>query len=281
MAHTVRSVFARLRRERHPVRFLLSRVLLRTGTDLPFTLTFSKTHNVKTYLHASSAAQKLFAGKYHPHTDIAVFERFVQPGGCVLDIGANIGMFTTLAARLAGEQGRVYAFEPTYSSFRYLLENLELNQVRTVVPVFGAVTDQGSEVYLHDHTYSKEQNYIARTAEAGTLVPAYQLDTFLAQTPHTTINFVKIDVEGAELLVLRSLGARIRDVAVLYLEFVNANYEAFGYRQADLLRFLQDNHFTMYAVTHDANGLHCTPLVNSDVPAGQNIIASRTPLTAA
>lgn len=269
----------RLLKERYPLRFLLSRVLLRTGINLPIALTFSKTHNVKTYLHASSAAQKLFAGKYRPHTDIAVFERFIRPEDCVIDVGANIGMFTTLAARLAGERGRVYAFEPTYSSFCQMLDNLELNHVQTVIPVFGAVSDHGSEVYLHDHTFSKEQNFIDLKATEGTLVPAYRLDTFLAQTAHEKVDFLKIDVEGAELLVLRSLGERILDVEVLYLEFVNANYEAFGYRQADLVSFLKDNQFMMYSVTQNAAGLQFASLDDIAVQPGQNIIASRTKLT--
>ena len=276
MVKPATSIITRIRKERHPLRFLVSRALLRSGIDLPFTLYFSRAHNVCTYLHASSAAQKLLAGKYRPEVDVAVFERFVKPGHCVFDVGANIGMFTTLAARLAGETGRVYAFEPTRDSFHYLLENVFLNKVDNVLPVFGAVSDTAGEVRLHDHQYSKEQNYIDPTATTGSLVPAYRLDEYLALIEQPVINFLKIDVEGAELLALRSLGERIKDVEVLYLEFVKENYEAFDYGPEDLFAFLTDNQFKLYRVTLEAGELVCTQLESAADGAGQNIIATRT-----
>src|SRR5450631_2459974 len=58
-----------------------------------------------------------------------VFERIVKPGAQVLDIGAHIGYFTTLACALAGDSGRVDAFEPHAGSYELLCANIRLNRM--------------------------------------------------------------------------------------------------------------------------------------------------------
>ncbi|PWG74378.1 hypothetical protein DF186_18220, partial [Enterococcus hirae] len=86
------------------------------------------------------------------------------------------------------------------------------NKVHNALPVYGAISDSESEVRIVDHPRSKEQNYIDKQATQGTLVPAYQLNSFCNQADIQTIDFLKIDVEGAELPALRSLGKKITDV---------------------------------------------------------------------
>lgn len=267
---------SRLWKEGFSPRFILSRVLLRLGVNLAFPITFSKKYNVKTYLHSSSAAQKLLAGKYKPELDVAVFEHFIQSNNCVFDIGANIGMFSVLAARLVGENGRVYAFEPTYKTFGCLLENITLNKVNNVFPVLGAVSNGNGSVFLHDHEYSKEQNYIDINSADGLRVQTYRLDTYLKNITEQKINFLKIDVEGAELLVLRSLGDRLKDIETVYVEYVSENYSAFGYTKEDIVQFLSDAEFGLYYVSLSGDELKLVPFNESDKGGyGRNIIATR------
>jgi hypothetical protein len=56
------------------------------------------------------------------------FNHYLRPGDCVVDIGANIGLFTLIAASRVGEHGRVYAIEPALTTYRRLLENISLNR---------------------------------------------------------------------------------------------------------------------------------------------------------
>ena len=88
---------------------------------------------VELYADAADAAVTpgLRSGKYEPHLT-AVFERYCQPGMTVVDVGANLGYYSLLAAHLVGPDGRVVALEPNSENCRLLLSSLRLNSVTNV-----------------------------------------------------------------------------------------------------------------------------------------------------
>ncbi len=73
------------------------------------------------------------SGVWEPHVT-AVVRSVLRPGDVVVDVGANIGYFTLLAARLVGSSGRVHALEPSVGTYERLVANLELNDAANVVP---------------------------------------------------------------------------------------------------------------------------------------------------
>lgn len=99
------------------------------------------------------------------HTDeMAVIIKNVKPGQTVIDVGANIGLYTLLLAKLVGADGRVLAFEPGPVSFGLLTVNVHLNRYRNVTLENRAVTDiSGTEYYF---TNQAEE----RTNESGGVV---------------------------------------------------------------------------------------------------------------
>src|SRR4030042_7144688 len=64
----------------------------------------------------------------HEKATTELFKTMVKEGDVVLDMGANIGYFTILAARLVGKKGKVYSFEPEPRNYSYLKKNIELNK---------------------------------------------------------------------------------------------------------------------------------------------------------
>jgi FkbM family methyltransferase len=138
-------------------------------------------------------------------------QRFLQPGMRFVDIGANIGYHTLIAARLVGESGAVYAFEPSDHTRRLLVRNLALNQARHVTVEAVAVTDfEGSIDFFESQ--SEQYHVLSSTIPSDRLsavakpVRATTLDTFLAERGIDGVDMVKVDVEGAEISVFR--GAR-------------------------------------------------------------------------
>ena len=259
----------RILSEKYPLRFVVSRVFLYAGIDLPFVLTFDQTLSVRTYLHASSAAHKLFIGRYVPTLDIAVFKKYIEPQSTVFDVGANIGMFSAVAARLA-PQGVVYAFEATPKTFQYLTENVRLNKIENIYPVYGAVCNQSGFVSFFEHAQSHEQNYIA-TKETGTnTVPAVRLGAFADMVQVSKIDFLKIDVEGAELSVLESMGDMLKNTAVIYFEYTNS--ERYQYQPEDIFAFLKTYGFSIMAPKLIDGVLEVVPYDSSSV-GGLNLLA--------
>ncbi|MFN8472907.1 MAG: FkbM family methyltransferase [Anaerolineae bacterium] len=132
----------------------------------------------------------------------------VQPGWLVADIGAQIGYMTLLMASRVGPAGRVLAFEPMPANFAVLEENVRLNGYKTVQAERLAVADQSGATLLHrldDRALSATSSIVAEDDGAdGIEVATVSMDDYLAAHPGE-LRFAKIDVEGAEDLVLAGM----------------------------------------------------------------------------
>ena len=151
---------------------------------------------------AGSSVHGCWLGSYE-YNKRHLFERLVQPGQVIFDIGANVGYYTLLASILTGVTGKVVAFEPLPQNVYYLKEHLRLNHVQNVDIIEGAVAEHGGQVSFAQGQ-SNSEGHIAEKGELH--VKTYGLDElFEAGTvPHPDI--LKIDVEGGEVAVL--LGAQ-------------------------------------------------------------------------
>ena len=78
-----------------------------------------------------------------------LFKKMVQDGMVVVDIGANIGYYTLIAAKLVGNKGIVYAFEPEPSNYELLCQNIAINGYTNVVPIEKAVSKTSGKTKLY------------------------------------------------------------------------------------------------------------------------------------
>ncbi|MFL5383115.1 MAG: FkbM family methyltransferase [Longimicrobiaceae bacterium] len=132
------------------------------------------------------------------------FRAAARPGTVALDVGANVGAYTLLLGRWVRPGGRVYALEPASHAFRGLERHLRLNGLDdVVVPVRAAAAASTGRARLAVDGVSGG-NRLA-DAPAGEAVDTVTLDDFCAREG-VRPSFIKVDVEGAELDVLR--GAR-------------------------------------------------------------------------
>ena len=93
--------------------------------------------------------------------EIGFFVRNIRPGNRVLDLGANVGLFTLLFARCVGPSGMVYAFEPGPLSTALLTANVILNGYQNVIIERAAVTDRSGDVSLYVCSSGESDNRIA------------------------------------------------------------------------------------------------------------------------
>jgi FkbM family methyltransferase len=137
----------------------------------------------------------LRSGAYEPHLT-SVFERYCRPGMTVVDVGANLGYFTLLAARLVGPSGRVVALEPNSENCRLLLSSLRLSGISNVDLLPVAADEKPGWAYYSTHVGSNgglidDGDLLSRL---GTVVPTFRLDDLVDEP----VGFLKMDVEGAE-----------------------------------------------------------------------------------
>jgi FkbM family methyltransferase len=135
--------------------------------------------------------------------------RYLRPGMTFYDLGANIGFFSLLAARLVGDEGRVIAFEADPEIAARLREHVDRNRFRSATVVEKAVWSEARTVFFErvDPATSPDRGlgHVVNTASPNTVkIEAVTLDDFARTSPAP--DFIKCDVEGAEVEVFR--GAR-------------------------------------------------------------------------
>jgi FkbM family methyltransferase len=145
-------------------------------------------------------------GTTDPHEQAAL-ARYLKPGNVFYDVGANVGFFCLLAARLVGPAGRVYAFEPHPAYAERVRKNARLNGFAIQV-VEAAVADSSGETVLRVDGVNCPS--IVQGAGDGIPVRVVAIDDLVAHGEMLPPAYVVIDAEGAEILVLRGMAETLR-----------------------------------------------------------------------
>jgi len=142
-------------------------------------------------------------GIYEP-VETAVMKRLVTEGMSVLDIGANIGYYSVLFSKWVGPKGTVHAFEPSPRTYELLRRNVHANASDNVTVHPAALSDTHGEVALYLNDYNGGDNRMYESSGLpSVIVPTRRLDDLLS--PGTRVDFIKMDIQGAEYLALQGM----------------------------------------------------------------------------
>lgn len=210
--------------------------------------------NFSTFLPIKGTLEMPFQSALGLHTLLyGLFEKrelsFVcgcaKKGDTVIDIGANIGLYTVTLAHAIGPDGRVFAIEPVKKNCESLKKNIENNHLSntTIFPI--AIGEQNGETKIHlpsDLAFASVVTSTKEAAENDTVtVPLKTLDSIWEETGEKKIKLIKIDVEGAELSVLKGATKLLQKNKPLLLieaatenkrEEINQYLSQFGYTQS-------------------------------------------------
>ena len=138
-----------------------------------------------------------------------IFEKLVKEGSIVFDIGANVGFYTLLASVLVGPKGRVFAFEPVKRNFFFLKKHLLLNHIVNVSVIKAAVGDSSGTCFF-DESSSSGEGHISTKGRIQ--VKLVNLDNLISKGEIPFPNYIKIDVEGAEMQVLSGARSMLKEI---------------------------------------------------------------------
>jgi FkbM family methyltransferase len=207
----------------------------------------------KMFLDSKDSLWLLTSQVYEPHeTELA--KTMVRKGDVVLDIGANIGYFTLIFARLVGGKGRVFAFEPDPENFALLKKNIEINGYKNVVPIQKAVSNKTGTIKLFISKYNNGDHriYDSHDGSAPIKVGVTRLDDYF-RGYRGKIDFIKMDIQGAEpgaLLGMKRLLKRNKK-ARAFVEFWPYGLEKSGTAPEELLQLLLGEGFTLFDVSEE------------------------------
>jgi FkbM family methyltransferase len=190
-------------------------------------------------LSSSIGRSILLRGTYEPLVEAALRD-VLRPGDVFVDVGANVGYFSVVAAPLVGAKGAVHGFEPNPRVAGLLRRSIARNGLSNVFvderAVWSTTTRQGLRLERNSAVsfLEPEGAASARDVEVG----AVRLDDYLSAFP-ARVALVKMDVEGAELHGLKGMEARLRsDRPTLILEAQDWCLQRYGQDLPDLLGYL-------------------------------------------
>ena len=204
-------------------------------------------------------------------------EKYLRPGDTVIDIGANIGVYSLWISRFVGIKGKIIAFEPARECFTRLVRQCAQNGLTQIVPENLAVSSKSGNIQL---TSGRDlENYIAvNNLPSETLqhVEAISLDSYLKAVSIDEVSFLKIDVEGAEPLVLEGADLSLREQRIALIQFeVGEHWARYGYHLVDVTNKLKHFGYIPFAPDESGNDI-CRIGDWGAAIRGQNLFVARS-----
>jgi FkbM family methyltransferase len=199
--------------------------------------------------------REMWSRRYFEEHELDFIVGALQAGMTFIDIGANGGLFSIPAAKKV-KHGKVYAFEPSAWTVELLAKNASLNDVSNLETVRSAVGDYTGEATLQINVAGKDGlNTIGKPVHedseiAGTeKVPITTLDDFLRQRSISHVDVMKVDVEGAELMVFRGASDLLsKPTAPLILYESHFLSRGFGYHPVETMWMLQGLGYSFFVI---------------------------------
>ncbi|MBS1512390.1 MAG: FkbM family methyltransferase [Bacteroidetes bacterium] len=173
---------------------------------------------------------------------------YVQQGDTILDIGGNIGQTAMMIASKTGLKGKVYSFEPFPSTFQKFSTNLTLNPpLQSIITVTNCALGDvpaSLKMYRDCDTNSGSNRMVNSNDQAETElieVPVSTVDAFVATNALSKVNFIKIDVEGFEMNVLKGAEETLKKFSPsLFIELNDQSLKYQGSSANELITFLKN-----------------------------------------
>lgn len=138
----------------------------------------------------------------------------LREGESIVDMGAHIGIFTVKAAKAVGDGGRVIAIEPQVDNLRFLQRNIEANELKNVIIVPKAVNSKKgkSKLYLSGRTWSHSLLPQELGSSEFAEIEVDTLDNILRELGVKKVDFMKMNIEGAEVEALKGMDEIVRSI---------------------------------------------------------------------
>jgi FkbM family methyltransferase len=201
---------------------------------------------IRCYPGSNGAGLMIYSNGMIDFDDLHFTRSYLRPGDAFLDIGANIGSYTLLAASCVGEKGTVVAFEPGRRSFDYLQENIRLNGLNQVELHRAAVAESSGEVAFLQTRDLTNRIVLPDQSEMADAEPvrSVTLDEALAGRRFA---LGKMDVEGAEPMIFRGSKQALQqgNPRVWILELKDRLLTRYGASAREFASFLRNHDYKL------------------------------------
>lgn len=257
----------------------IGQILLSTfskGAKFLSTHGIGKFYPIKVTWHFLFPHLYLFLKRKIDAFETEVVKKEIIKGDVILDIGACVGYYTLIFARLVGEEGKVFAFEPDPENFALLRKNVEKGGYRNVILVQKAVSNKTGRIRLYLSEYHKDDQriYDSHDGRKSIEIEAIRLDDYF-KNYNGGIDFIKMDVQGAEGKVIQGMPSLLQKAGTLKIitEFWPLGLKTCGTEPEEYPKLLQKHGFKLYHVNEGKKKIepaHIAELLETYIPEKEN-----------
>ena len=221
---------------------------------------YAETWGGKIHVHnddTGSLSTLSISGVFGPR-DTQTVKDNVFSGNIVVDLGANIGYFTCLLAKIVGEDGKVFAFEPDPRNLKLLRRNIQENNYKNVIIADKAVSDVNGSctLYSSQKKFGANRIFESKKNQTQDFIPIKSEticldDYFEKQNLLKKIDFIKIDVEGSEFRAFNGMKKilELNNNLKIFTEIAPSLLEDAGSSGKQVLDFLQEHKFINFFIS--------------------------------
>jgi FkbM family methyltransferase len=235
--------------------FAISALLRPSVTTVgPWTVYFHRADNAVSHALRNQSTYEPF--------ELDLIAHLIQPGSCVVDVGANIGLHTLVMSTKCGPTGRVLGLEPDPDNARLWRRNVKANGCRNVELLQIAASDRTEELtlYLNDENRGDHRVYDPGGDRSSVLVTAHRLDGLLLARGLRPM-LLKVDVQGWEPKVLAGTPPFLKGTYpfALVTEFWTEGLVAAGFSALAYLELIDELHLDLYEIEEQGRCLTPVP----------------------
>jgi len=209
-------------------------------------------NGVKVYYNSMDrmVAACLWKFGYLEGYELSLFHSCLKPGQMMLDIGANMGVYSLTASSVIGDLGKIIAFEPDEDNFKIFSKSVLKNNFKNIELVPFAVSDKEETIFFETHSLNSGNHQIRKekTLKDQKSIEAICLDNFLPA--NQKIDIIKIDIQGAEYFAFKGMKQLIADNphVIVFSEYWSKGLRNMGIDPSQYIKLLKSFEFNIYKI---------------------------------
>jgi FkbM family methyltransferase len=178
--------------------------------------------------------------------ELSLFQKIIKPGDTVIDIGANIGLYTKYFSKLCGDKGTVHSFEPDTTNFDYFKRVTK--DLKNVIGNYSAVSDSNNplKIYTSHRLNVDHRTYPVDEFATSYEVPATSIDNYVSGK--FKVDIIKMDIQGAEYPALVGMTNTLKanPNIIVFMEICPSALRDFGVNVQTIYSFLFSQGFLVF-----------------------------------
>lgn len=214
--------------------------------------TFKRYDNLKLNIDLKKDVDfRIFINKFEDNV-LNNFKAQLHNSSVFIDVGANIGLYSLLAAQIIKKEKSIFAFEPAPLAYQKFLSNITLNNFNQITAVNSCVSDYIGEIELNiceDDAYNSIGNNPMLKIKDTIKTPVITIDEFVKVNKLKSVDVIKIDTEGAEFLVCKgAINTILQFKPMFFFEVNQSVLNGFNHSGGDIFNFFKEMDYMIYNI---------------------------------